>query len=210
MGKIDKNKKQKHDSLLDAAFELFTKNGFHKTSISDIVETAGVAKGTFYLYFKDKFDIRDHLISHKATQVFQAAYNALRKTQLSSFEEQILFIIDHILDQFARDKSLVLFLSKHLSWGFFKNALSRSELDNSLNIRELFEIMLKNSGRVYRDPEIMMCLILELVSGVSYQSILYGQPAPLQQMKPQLYASIRAILRQSDITEQSIPSESQT
>ncbi len=51
MRKVDQNKKQKKDSLLDAAFGLFMENGFHKTSISDIVNQAGVAKGTFYLYF---------------------------------------------------------------------------------------------------------------------------------------------------------------
>ena len=51
MKRIDMNKKKKRESLLDSAFSLFINNGFHKTSISDIVEAAGVAKGTFYLYF---------------------------------------------------------------------------------------------------------------------------------------------------------------
>ena len=53
MGKIDNNKQMKRESLLDSAFSLFIDNGFNKTSISDIVNNAGVAKGTFYLYFKD-------------------------------------------------------------------------------------------------------------------------------------------------------------
>ena len=75
MGKIDNNKQMKRESLLDSAFSLFINNGFSKTSISDIVNNAGVAKGTFYLYFKDKYDIRNHLIAHKASQVFQAAYS---------------------------------------------------------------------------------------------------------------------------------------
>ena len=66
MGKIDNNKQMKRESLLDSAFSLFIDNGFNKTSISDIVNNAGVAKGTFYLYFKDKYDIRNHLIAHKA------------------------------------------------------------------------------------------------------------------------------------------------
>ena len=70
MGKIDNNKQMKRESLLDSAFSLFIDNGFNKTSISDIVNNAGVAKGTFYLYFKDKFDIRDKLIADKARQVF--------------------------------------------------------------------------------------------------------------------------------------------
>ena len=120
MSKIDNNKQQKRDSLLESAFSLFINNGFNKTSISDIVNQAGVAKGTFYLYFKDKYDIRNHLISHKASQVFQIAYNDLLKHEsITDFEEQVLFIIDKILDQLAANHNLVKLLSKHLSWGFF-------------------------------------------------------------------------------------------
>ena len=50
MGKLESNKKKKEDALYNTAFELFTTKGTNKTTISDIVEKAGVAKGTFYLY----------------------------------------------------------------------------------------------------------------------------------------------------------------
>ena len=127
VGKIDNNKQMKRESLLDSAFSLFIDNGFNKTSISDIVNNAGVAKGTFYLYFKDKYDIRNHLIAHKASQIFQAAYaDLLRHPDIQDFEEQVLFITDNILDQFAANHSLVTLISKHLSWGFFKNSLTFS------------------------------------------------------------------------------------
>ena len=73
MGKVDENKEQKRRSLLETAFSLFTTKGITKTSISEIVENAGVAKGTFYLYFKDKYDIEEKLITYKANQLFQHA-----------------------------------------------------------------------------------------------------------------------------------------
>ncbi len=47
-----------------------------QTAISDIVE-AGVAKGTFYLYFKDKYDIKNKLIAHKTKELFDHAAIAL-------------------------------------------------------------------------------------------------------------------------------------
>ena len=52
--KTEKKKAEKRSALLNAAFQLFTEQGFQKTSISDIANQAEVAKGTFYLYFKDK------------------------------------------------------------------------------------------------------------------------------------------------------------
>ena len=56
MGKIESNKQQKQTSLLNTAFQLFTTKGVNKTSIAEISQQAGIAKGTFYLYFKDKYD----------------------------------------------------------------------------------------------------------------------------------------------------------
>ena len=147
MGKIDHNKQQKRDSLLESAFSLFIDNGFSKTSISDIVSHAGVAKGTFYLYFKDKYDIRNHLIAHKASQVFQAAYTELQShPELTDFEEQVLFIIDHILNQLASNLSLVMLLSKHLSWGFFKNSLFFTPGKDTPAIYTIYDSLLSKSG----------------------------------------------------------------
>ena len=197
MGKIDHNKQQKRDSLLESAFSLFIDNGFSKTSISDIVSHAGVAKGTFYLYFKDKYDIRNHLIAHKASQVFQAAYSELQShPELTDFEEQVLFIIDHILNQLASNLSLVMLLSKHLSWGFFKNSLFFTPGKDTPAIYTIYDSLLSKSGCTYRSPELMMYTILEVVSGTSYNAILYRQPVPLDELKPHLYETVKGIFRQ--------------
>ena len=47
MSKVENNKKIKKEALLNTAFDLFTSKGINDTSISDIVNKAGVAKGTF-------------------------------------------------------------------------------------------------------------------------------------------------------------------
>ena len=111
MSKIENNKKYKRDSLLDSAFTLFIQKGINKTSIQDIAAKSGVAKGTFYLYFKDKYDLRNILIAHKASQLFQAADIAMHKAGITDTIEQMLFIVDHIIDDLAQDKKLLLFIS---------------------------------------------------------------------------------------------------
>ncbi len=62
---ILEQKNEKENRLLDTAFKLFTEKGIKGTSIQEIVDNANVAKGTFYLYFKDKYEIRDVLIAKK-------------------------------------------------------------------------------------------------------------------------------------------------
>ena len=47
------------NEILDAAASLFVEKGVASTSIDDIVERAGVAKGTFYHYFSDRTGMLD-------------------------------------------------------------------------------------------------------------------------------------------------------
>lgn len=44
----------RRDQLLDVAEQLFATKGYTDTTVADIADAAGVAKGTFYLYFPSK------------------------------------------------------------------------------------------------------------------------------------------------------------
>lgn len=193
--KIENNKKQKKDALLNTAFELFTSKGINKTSISDIVEKAGVAKGTFYLYFTDKYDIRNRLVSHKASQLFHAAHKALLRTDITDTEDRVIFLVDHIIDQLAANKSLLNFISKNLSWGIFKNALTSPSDSKDINFYDIYVELLDKSVRPFKEPEIMIFMIVELVSSTCYSAILYDEPVPVRELKPHLYQAVRQILR---------------
>ncbi len=194
MSKLESNKKQKKDALLNTAFSLFTSKGIHKTSISDIVEKAGVAKGTFYLYFKDKYDIRNKLISHKATQLFLSANHDLLQTEIVDFEEKVIFLVDHIINQLQKNKSLLNFISKNLSWGIFKSALTSPVDPDDLNFYDIYIDMLESSHYQYEDPEVMIFMIIELVSSSCYSAILYSEPVCMDKLKPHLYRTIRSII----------------
>lgn len=193
-GKTDLNKQHKKESLLESAFQLFMKNGFHKTSISDIAENAGVAKGTFYLYFKDKYDLRNHLIAHKASVLFRSAYRDLSSSGVTDFEEQVIYVIDHILNHFQENPDLLVLIAKHLSWGIFKISLVHAEMEDSSSVMDTFLSLMEKSEYRYQNPELVMYLIIELVSGASYNAILYREPVSLEELKPSLYRTIRQIL----------------
>ncbi len=46
--------KSKRDELLGIASRLFYEQGYHRTGVKQIIDTAGIAKGTFYAHFKSK------------------------------------------------------------------------------------------------------------------------------------------------------------
>ena len=153
MGKLEINKKQKKNALFQTAFDLFTKKGFAKTTISDIVNQAGLAKGTFYLYFKDKYDLRDKLIAYKAGQLFADAHKALATREVSGFEDQMMWMMDYIIERFQKEHALLQFIAKNLSWGIFKNAFERTVPEESQKFYEYYLEMMKKSAVTCEEPE---------------------------------------------------------
>jgi len=53
----DAQKEGRRQEILAAALRCFARNGFHSTTITDIVRESGVSQGTFYLYFETKDDV---------------------------------------------------------------------------------------------------------------------------------------------------------
>jgi len=47
-------KEERRTAILEAARGVFARQGYHRATVEDIVGAAGVARGTFYLYFDDK------------------------------------------------------------------------------------------------------------------------------------------------------------
>lgn len=211
MGKLENNKQQKRTSILDTAFKLFTTQGVSKTSIAEISQKAGIAKGTFYLYFKDKYDIRNKLISHEASKLFKNSVTALisyadeEKTKnpdfTITFTEQIVFIADHIINALNNNQTLLTFISKNLSWGIFKEALTTNVAEDDINFRDIYYEMLSESGLNLKEPEIMLFMIVELISSTCYSAILYKEPADIDTLKPYLYSTIKAIINEHTITD---------
>ena len=201
MNKVENKKKQKKDALLNAAFDIFTSIGINKTSISDIVQKAGVAKGTFYLYFADKYDLRNKLIAHKANKIFEKAETALNKTGITEFDDRMIFFIDNILDQLTENKSLLNFISKNLSWGIFKNVIRQNVDKKNRGLEEEtepYDVL----GRLrageelkFKNKDVLVYMIVELVSSTCYSAILYNEPVSIEELKPYIFETVKEMIR---------------
>lgn len=197
MGKLEENKRRKKQQLLDSSFELFMKKGWLETTISDIVKQAHVAKGTFYLYFKDKYDIRNNLISYKANQLLMAAHEDLisNHSEITNLKDQIIYIVHWIIYSLQNNHALLRLIAKNLSWGVFQSALENSSDDSDgLNFWDLFWKMIPEESISQKEAEIMFFQIIELVGASTYNVILYNQPASLEEFTPYLERSIRLIM----------------
>nr|MDE7431648.1 TetR/AcrR family transcriptional regulator [Lachnospiraceae bacterium] len=58
----------------------------------------------------------------------------------------------------------------------------------------LYTRVLNREDYKFKDPEIMLFMIIELISSTCYSSILYSEPVSIEELKPYLFDSIRDII----------------
>ena len=194
---MKKDKEGKQNRLLHTAFKLFTEKGTKDTSIQEIVDNASVAKGTFYLYFKDKYEIRDILIVQKSQKLFSDALKSLRKNYISDFSDSIIYIINYVIDELTKNPLLLKFISKNLSWGVFNKTvlnLHDKSMDSENSVYDLFIKGIKENNIKIENPDVTLFMIIELVGSTCFNSILYKEPLPIDEYKPYLYKTIRGMI----------------
>ncbi len=111
-----------------------------------------------------------------------------------SFEKTVLRLCSTTIDILASDKILTRFLVKNLSFGMFKFGELNIN-DTATPFYTLVDEALKRSKVKYRDPEIMLYLIFELIGSASYSSITDEVPVPITELKPHLLENARNIMK---------------
>lgn len=194
--KLDTDNKELR--LLNTAFKLFTEKGIKDTSIQEIVDNASVAKGTFYLYFKDKYEIRDILIAKKSEKLFKDALTSLRKNYIKDFSDQIIYVINYVINELIKNPLLLNFISKNLSWGVYNKTVSKiyeSSETKEDSLHQLFIKGVKENNIKLKNPDVTLFMIIELVSSTCFNSILHKDPLPIEEYKPYLYDVIRTLIK---------------
>lgn len=133
--KLVRDETEKHNQIMTAAAALFAKQGYKKTTVDEIVAGAGISKGLFYHYFKNKQELYLHLYN---TYVDILSNTIRQKVDLSE------------ADFFLRLKQLTYirldFFSKHPNlWEFLCSAYYEGHADVAPFIREKNDTLLKNA-----------------------------------------------------------------
>ncbi len=76
---------KKKEAVLNAAIKVIIEKGYDKTTISDIVNEAAIARGSFYQYFNDKLDLYYYLLDSVQAKKFTYFKPLMTKLDQVSF-----------------------------------------------------------------------------------------------------------------------------
>jgi AcrR family transcriptional regulator len=89
------------EKIIDEAIKLFLANGFVGSTVADLANTAGVAKGTVYWYFKSKNDILSGILERFESEFLDALIEKVNNYDGDFFHKFKLFY--RFTTEFARD-----------------------------------------------------------------------------------------------------------
>ncbi|MGA7112918.1 MAG: TetR/AcrR family transcriptional regulator, partial [Pseudolabrys sp.] len=88
---------ERRDAILSAALDEFSTRGFEAARLDDVARRAGIAKGTIYLYFRDKESLFQELIRTMLTPLV-GTIEALGEADMP-----VALLADRIVDLFVRE-----------------------------------------------------------------------------------------------------------
>lgn len=184
MDKITKKKNEKYTKILDTALGLFEKNGTHLVSIDEIVKGAGVAKGTFYLYFKDRYDLISTLIIEKASKYMSLLSDEYEPRDFGDVSTSVRHYIEYISDFLQKNKTLCILIEKNLNTCV--NAVAQTKEGPTKELYEKIFSELINCGVAEAEARAKLYLYIELIVSSCCNAIIRETPYTIEELKPHL------------------------
>ncbi|MFI5307584.1 MAG: TetR/AcrR family transcriptional regulator [Polyangiales bacterium] len=134
----------RRETILKAASALFSRQGYHATSVADVIAAAGISRGTFYLYFDNKDSLFLELMEQFIQRIIEVVevVDAGGPSPTRKIYENVRRVVDVVFDN--RDLT-VLVLREDVGLN--------PEVDEKLGrfygfVREMVEGALENGARV--------------------------------------------------------------
>ncbi|HET9955185.1 MAG TPA: TetR/AcrR family transcriptional regulator [Polyangiaceae bacterium] len=169
-------KAERREQILKSAREVFARRGYHATTIDDIVADAGLARGTFYLYFDDKRAIFSELIERFAARITQAIQRIDPNDPERSVDLQARDNIRGILRTCLAERTMTKLLLTDV-------AGADPNFDQKLRafyetVSQLLAESLKDGQALgivaHGEPRVLACLTIGALKELLYQAVTLG------------------------------------
>lgn len=181
--------------IILSAQKLFYKKGFEATSVREITEEAGCAKGTFYLYFETKLDLLIHI-----TNELYKNFDAIISKEITVISEEPFTQIDNIFAKIClmmqeTDLDLRLLHTSEVL-GIITEQNVGDHCFNTLisNISTFLGEGIKRGYFRQLDPAFYSKLIFAMGHQILESAMLYKYPADIVTVKKEIGIIIRRIL----------------
>jgi AcrR family transcriptional regulator len=180
----DRIRQASKEKIRAAAMELFIKQGYYATSISDIAKQAGISKGLLYNYYKGKEELLSEMVEARIKEVVEVMEEAFT---LNTPREQLEHIINGAIDNIHQKPEVHRFyLHLQNQPESDEDLIKYSHLIIEENARQ-FEFQCKifeSMGET--DPRKRSLYFSSVLQGIMLMISTYQQGFPIEEIKNQI------------------------
>ena len=199
--RVVKPTEQRRAEILDAALRLFSSKGFHDTTMEEVANAAGVAKGTIYLYFQSKEHLllalkRDFMqgLTDAVANIVADAIEQLEGGKGSDYRDIIDDIFDSVVDYHTSRREAVEVVVRQSPSPDLVNEALELEREYLALITSAFRTGMEYGLVHTEDPEMTAHLITAAIRDNIATCLCYGEPADLDRLveasKQMLYKAL--------------------
>ncbi|RAL22006.1 TetR/AcrR family transcriptional regulator [Thermoflavimicrobium daqui] len=172
------------ENIRNAALELFIRQGYHATSISDIAEKAGISKGLLYNYFKGKEELLATMVEARVGELIEVMNHA---KAIETPADQLKHIIEGAIDNVYQKPEV---------FRFYLHLQTQPEADHELikysrflieeNARQ-FEFQCEIFEKLgVKEPRKRSLYFSSTLQGIMLMISTYPQQFPIEEIKKQI------------------------
>ncbi|WP_297432147.1 TetR/AcrR family transcriptional regulator [uncultured Cetobacterium sp.] len=158
-------KEGKKEQILEAAKDVLLKKGIFKTRVEDITTYLGIAKGSFYTYFKSKDQLLEEIID-RVYEIRETELEELLKSD-SDYRERIkIFIIKRFVISSDNLKSHLILINLTRNLEHLTPVLREKLLQIEILNRKFLKEIIKNIPNINYSENEMNTIIIFIMGGI--------------------------------------------
>jgi AcrR family transcriptional regulator len=194
---LDPLKRERRSQILEAAKHVFAEAGYHGASIHAIIERAGIARGTFYLYFESKSAVFSSILDQAMAELRRHMHRIEVDNPKVPPQLQLRAQVIDALEYVVQDRALAMLL---LSAGHTPDAEAAERLDQFFaEVRDLLRRAFESGQEIKLlrkvQPELLAAAMLGMIRGVVELIITQPDPPKIEQVVDELLTvALRGVL----------------
>ncbi|MCF7824923.1 MAG: TetR/AcrR family transcriptional regulator [Candidatus Marinimicrobia bacterium] len=173
----DNDRKLIKDKLIEAGSHKFQRFGLRKTSVAELAQAAGIAKGTFYHFFQSKEDLCMEIFDREQSQISQDIDRILEEQDQAEtafkavLDYSLTFIINNSLIQRLRALNEMPLLARGIDKARLEEYLSH---DIGLS-KTIIQSLKKKGAEIDISPPILAGIMRAMVMTAVHEEEIGGE-----------------------------------
>ena len=187
----------KRSRIQDAAVALFHEQGVEATSVNEIVKRANVAKGTFYVYYKDKKELISQILTKQHGCLMNDILNHSYEAALANSTCWKRTFIDELITYYIQHPKLLRTIQKNIA-SILDTKEHRDMVFTHIERMPDFLKLLRREQETERKALNRFLMMMEIIGFVCYNAIFFEQPDSIEEILPELRETMFKMLERKE------------